>query len=104
MNEAVIVLGKRLILDELFDLMLYRRLRAHSSGDLTRMFDKLIPVGEGHASWAAISPCRSQNASIHVHSRAFSVIISRKRITYSQREMNPFMPRNLLKYAMSPGI
>ena len=45
-------LGKRLVLDELFDLSLYRALRERASGDLRAILDQLIPVETRHfAFW-----------------------------------------------------
>jgi vacuolar iron transporter family protein len=45
-------LGRRLILDELFDLSLYRGLRAIARGDVRSMLDSLIPVESRHfAFW-----------------------------------------------------
>ncbi|RJQ36172.1 hypothetical protein C4552_04420 [Candidatus Parcubacteria bacterium] len=41
-------LQRRLVLDELFDLTLYQRLRAFASADTARMLDALIPVETGH--------------------------------------------------------
>src|ERR1035437_4623372 len=49
------------------------------------------------ASSTALVPYFSQKASILVLSFACSVIIYRKRITLSQVETKPFVPRNLLK-------
>lgn len=42
-------LGRRLVLDELFDLALYRALRERTSGDLRVMLDDLIAIEERHA-------------------------------------------------------
>lgn len=45
-------MARQLVLDELFDLTLYRRLRASAAGDTATMLDRLIPVEEGHyAFW-----------------------------------------------------
>jgi VIT1/CCC1 family predicted Fe2+/Mn2+ transporter len=45
-------LARRLVLDELFDLSLYRALRDVASGDLRRVLDELIPVEtRHHAFW-----------------------------------------------------
>jgi vacuolar iron transporter family protein len=45
-------LGRQLILDELFDLSLYTRLRAVARGDVARTLDALIPVEKRHfAFW-----------------------------------------------------
>ena len=45
-------LARRLILDELFDLSLYRALREFAHGDLARMLDALIPIESRHfAFW-----------------------------------------------------
>ncbi len=45
-------LGRRLVLDELFDLSLYRALRDRTSGDLQRTLDELIPIETRHfAFW-----------------------------------------------------
>jgi VIT1/CCC1 family predicted Fe2+/Mn2+ transporter len=45
-------LGRQLILDELFDLSLYTRLRAVARGDVARILDALIPVEKRHfAFW-----------------------------------------------------
>ena len=45
-------LGKELVLDELFDLTLYKRLRETSSEGLRPMFDELIPTETKHfAFW-----------------------------------------------------
>src|SRR5215208_5503483 len=45
-------LGRTLILDELFDLSLYRALRNIAQGDLRRMLDELIPTETRHfAFW-----------------------------------------------------
>lgn len=44
-------LGRRLVLDELFDLALYRALRRITTGDLRRMLDELIPIEQRHAAF-----------------------------------------------------
>jgi len=45
-------LGRRLVLDELFDLSLYQTLRGTARGDLQRVLDQLIPVETRHfAFW-----------------------------------------------------
>jgi len=45
-------LAERLILDELFDLTLYRELRKHSSDEVRRTLDDLIPIESKHfAFW-----------------------------------------------------
>lgn len=44
-------LARQLILDELFDLSLYERLRGMRDGELRAMFDKLIPVEEKHLAF-----------------------------------------------------
>src|SRR5256886_12731709 len=45
-------LARRLVLDELFDLSLYRALRDVAPGDLRRVLDELIPVEtRPHALW-----------------------------------------------------
>lgn len=45
-------LGKQLVLDELFDLTLYKRMRETASEDLKPMFDELIPTETKHfAFW-----------------------------------------------------
>lgn len=45
-------LGKQLVLDELFDLSLYKRMREVTSEDLNPMFDELIPTETKHfAFW-----------------------------------------------------
>jgi len=45
-------LARRLILDELFDLSLYKSLRTFARGDLARVLDELIPVETRHfAFW-----------------------------------------------------
>ena len=45
-------LARRLVLDELFDLSLYRALRDVAPGDLRRVLDELIPVEtRHHAFW-----------------------------------------------------
>ncbi|HUI29892.1 MAG TPA: VIT1/CCC1 transporter family protein [Candidatus Acidoferrales bacterium] len=45
-------LGKQLVLDELFDLTLYKRLRNTASEDMKPMFDELIPTESKHfAFW-----------------------------------------------------
>lgn len=41
-------IARRLVLDELFDLTLYKRMRAHTTGETAAMIDRLIPVEEGH--------------------------------------------------------
>lgn len=41
-------LGKQLVLDELFDLTLYKRIREVVSDDLKPMFDELIPTEQKH--------------------------------------------------------
>ena len=41
---ADVKLGRQLILDELFDLSLYTRLRAVARDDVARILDALIPV------------------------------------------------------------
>ncbi len=49
---ADVALGRRLILDELFDLSLYTSLRKIARGDLRRMLDELIPIEtRHHAFW-----------------------------------------------------
>lgn len=45
-------LARRLVLDELFDLSLYRKLRQVTGGNLQRMLDELIPIEARHfAFW-----------------------------------------------------
>ncbi|MBI3636645.1 MAG: VIT1/CCC1 transporter family protein [Candidatus Rokubacteria bacterium] len=45
-------LARRLVLDELFDLSLYRAVRPFASGDLARILDELIPIESRHfAFW-----------------------------------------------------
>ncbi len=44
-------LGRRLVLDEIFDLSLYRALRDLASGDLRRMLDELIQVETRHVAF-----------------------------------------------------
>lgn len=41
-------LGRALVLDELFDLTLYRALSRRTGGDLRRMLDELIPIETKH--------------------------------------------------------
>lgn len=41
-------MARRLVLDELFDLTLYKRMRAYATGETAVMIDRLIPVEEGH--------------------------------------------------------
>ena len=41
-------LGRTLVLDELFDLSLYKALREITGGDLQRMLDELIPIETKH--------------------------------------------------------
>ena len=43
--------AKRLVLDELFDLTLYKKMRERSRGDLSIMLDELIRVEHGHLSF-----------------------------------------------------
>ena len=43
--------AKRLVLDELFDLTLYKKMREYSKGELALMLDKLIRVEHGHLSF-----------------------------------------------------
>ena len=42
------VLVRRLVLDELFDLTLYKSARAYATGETAAMIDRLISVEEGH--------------------------------------------------------
>jgi predicted membrane protein (TIGR00267 family) len=44
-------LGRQLVLDEIFDLSLYRELRDVAKGDLRRVLDELIPVETGHVEF-----------------------------------------------------
>jgi VIT1/CCC1 family predicted Fe2+/Mn2+ transporter len=44
-------LARQLVLDELFDLTLYRAFRRMASGDLRRILDELIPVEERHLAF-----------------------------------------------------
>lgn len=44
-------LGRRLVLDEVFDLSLYRVLRELTGGDLRRMLDELIPIETKHVAF-----------------------------------------------------
>src|SRR5947199_4782014 len=45
-------LARRLVLDELFDLTLYRSLRALATGELGAILDRLIPIEARHfAFW-----------------------------------------------------
>jgi len=45
-------LGKQLVLDELFDLTLYKRMSKYASGNMKTMFDELIPTEAKHfAFW-----------------------------------------------------
>jgi VIT1/CCC1 family predicted Fe2+/Mn2+ transporter len=44
-------LAERLILDELFDLSLYRELRKHASGDVRKTLDDLIPIESRHLAF-----------------------------------------------------
>ena len=44
-------LGRRLVLDEVFDLSLYRALRPGAPGDLRRVLDALIPVETRHVAF-----------------------------------------------------
>ena len=41
-------LGRRLVLDELFDLSLYRALRGLAPGPLQAILDELIPIETRH--------------------------------------------------------
>ena len=47
-TEADVRLGRRLVLDELFDLSLYRTLHAFAPADLRRTLDALIPIEMRH--------------------------------------------------------
>ena len=50
MSETAAVdrsLAKRLVLDELFDVSLYRSLREITSGEHQSILDRLIPLEEG---------------------------------------------------------
>lgn len=40
--------SRRLVLDELFDLTLYKRMRVYATGETAAMIDRLIPVEKGH--------------------------------------------------------
>ena len=44
-------LARSLVLDEMFDLELYKRLRAIADGGLARMLDKLIPIEVKHVNF-----------------------------------------------------
>ena len=44
-------LGRRLVLDEIFDLSLYRELHAIAPGDLQRVLEALIPVETRHVAF-----------------------------------------------------
>ena len=44
-------LGRRLVLDEIFDLSLYRELHAIAPGDLRRVLEALIPVETRHVAF-----------------------------------------------------
>jgi VIT1/CCC1 family predicted Fe2+/Mn2+ transporter len=44
-------LGRQLVLDEIFDLSLYRKLRAAAGGDLGRMLDELVRVETRHVAF-----------------------------------------------------
>src|SRR5260221_29661 len=44
-------LGRQLVLDEIFDLSLYRALRDVATGDLRRVLDELIAVETGHVTF-----------------------------------------------------
>src|SRR5919108_4391637 len=44
-------LGRRLVLDEIFDLSLYRALHAVAPPDLRRVLDELIPVETRHVAF-----------------------------------------------------
>lgn len=44
-------LGRTLVLDELFDLALYRALRGVAHGELRRILDELIPIETRHAAF-----------------------------------------------------
>ena len=44
-------LARQLVLDELFDLSLYRELREIANGNLRRILDELIPVEERHLAF-----------------------------------------------------
>jgi len=44
-------LGRQLVLDEIFDLSLYRRLREVAQSDLARMLDELVRVETRHVSF-----------------------------------------------------
>lgn len=44
-------LGRELVLDELFDLLLYRRLVVWERGDLKKLLEELIPVEEKHVAF-----------------------------------------------------
>lgn len=44
-------LGRALILDELFDLTLYRRLVLREKGELKRLLEELIPIEEKHVAF-----------------------------------------------------
>lgn len=50
-SEADARLGRQLILDELFDLSLYRALRRFARGELARALDALIPVEARHSAF-----------------------------------------------------
>ena len=41
-------LGRQLVLDELFDLTLYRRLRKFARGEMATVLDQLAPIEAGH--------------------------------------------------------
>jgi len=44
-------LARQLVLDELFDLTLYERVRGLASGDLRRILDQLIPIETRHLAF-----------------------------------------------------
>jgi VIT1/CCC1 family predicted Fe2+/Mn2+ transporter len=50
-REGMAGLGRQLVLDELFDLALYRALHERTSGDLCRMLGELIPIETRHAAF-----------------------------------------------------
>jgi len=59
MATAPTKLGRQLVLDELFDLSLYRALRDRASGDLRAILEQLIPVESRHfAFWQSFFDLR----------------------------------------------
>lgn len=44
-------IGRALVLDELFDLALYRTLRRIAAGDLARMLDEMIAIESKHVAF-----------------------------------------------------